>query len=783
MRKVLRDLWLQRARTALVVAAVAIGLIGAGSILNTWALVRVATVEGFAASLPVSATLTVDRVDPGVLDHLRGHPQIAAVRARRVLTTALQADGRSRRVRIEAHADFAQATIGLLQPVSGTWPPGDGEIVIETSALDFSGAQIGQTVEVQTLAADTVRLAVAGTVRDVSQAPGWMEHMVYAYVTPQTMTRLGTVTGFNELQLRVRDAGLDRDAVRKIVDDLREQLEASGVRVLDVDVPTPGQHIHAAQMDSLLLTQGAFGLLTLLVCAFLVVNLVSAMLAGQARQIGVMKTLGAGARQIMAMYLAMAFLLGLMATAIALPVALLIGREYADLKAELLNFPIAGYAVPTWAIALQVLVGCLLPVAAAAVPVLRSCATSVGSALRDIGIVGDDATFAIRRRVHIGALPRPLLLALGNAFRRRQRMALTLLALAAGGAVFLGAANLKQSVQESVDLIYSAQRFDFSLRLAQPQSAATVEAVAAAVVGIERSEAWRGVQAQRVAPDGRLDEPFAVVGLPPGSAMVAPQITAGRWLQTGDAAALVVSRRLAREHALNADQQIVLRIDGQPRTWTIVGIVEAGPQMQAWTTRASLDEVRGNDDATSLVVSTSLRSLPAQLDTIVRLRAALEAAGMPVASSQGSGEGRRVLEDHLLMVVEFLGLMGWVMVVVGGMGLASTMSLAVLERTREIGVMRAIGAGHGTIKGLIQVEGLVIAGLSVLLALPLSIPMSVLLAQAFGRIMFTVPVHYLPNALACGQWLALALTVSLLACAWPARGATRISARAALSYE
>ena len=51
--------------------------------------------------------------------------------------------------------------------------------------------------------------------------------------------------------------------------------------------------------------------------------------------------------------------------------------------------------------------------------------------------------------------------------------------------------------------------------------------------------------------------------------------------------------------------------------------------------------------------------------------------------------------DHLLMVVDFLAAMGWTMLVVGALGLGSTMALAVLERTREIGVLRAIGAGDG----------------------------------------------------------------------------------------
>ena len=172
-----------------------------------------------------------------------------------------------------------------------------------------------------------------------------------------------------------------------------------------------------------------------------------------------------------------------------------------------------------------------------------------------------------------------------------------------------------------------------------------------------------------------------------------------------------------------------------------------------------------------------------QLDTIARVRAAFEREGMSVAGSLVTREVRRAFEDHLLMVVEFLGAMGWVMIAVGGMGLASTMSLAVLERTREIGVLRAIGARHSAIFAMIEVEGLVIAALGWIVALPLSMPMSVALSRAFGEVMFSVPIRALPSVSGALIWLLLAAIVSLIACAMPARRATRISVAAALSYE
>ena len=94
-RKMLRDAWLHKSRTLLVTLAVAIGMIGAGSLLDAWALVRRVTVETYLGSHPVSATLRLDgAVDAAVLAQVRAHPAVAAARARRTVFAAAQAGGR-----------------------------------------------------------------------------------------------------------------------------------------------------------------------------------------------------------------------------------------------------------------------------------------------------------------------------------------------------------------------------------------------------------------------------------------------------------------------------------------------------------------------------------------------------------------------------------------------------------------------------------------------------------------------------------------------------------------
>ena len=226
-----------------------------------------------------------------------------------------------------------------------------------------------------------------------------------------------------------------------------------------------------------------------------------------------------------------------------------------------------------------------------------------------------------------------------------------------------------------------------------------------------------------------------------------------------------------------------LVMNGQRAEWTIVGVVDAGTGAMAYAPRAPVAAFASDGRATSLVVRSVGRNAAEQLDLIQRLRAALLDRGIAVASSSRVDEARGAVEDHLLMVVDFLGGMAWLMILVGGLGLASTMGLAVLERTREIGVLRAIGAPHRSIFTLVQVEGLVIALLSWALAIPMSVPISVLLGKAFGRIMLPVPVTYLPDGAGVAMWLALVVIVALLACAWPAVRALRVPTAAALAYE
>jgi putative ABC transport system permease protein len=127
--------------------------------------------------------------------------------------------------------------------------------------------------------------------------------------------------------------------------------------------------------------------------------------------------------------------------------------------------------------------------------------------------------------------------------------------------------------------------------------------------------------------------------------------------------------------------------------------------------------------------------------------------------------------------------MAGVLALVGGIGLMGTLSINVLERTREIGVLRAIGASNGSVAQLVIVEGLMIGGLSWLAGMAMAYPLSCVLSSAVGIALIRTPLE---NTFAwSGVVVSLVVVVVLAAVAsfLPAWNATRSSVRAALSYE
>jgi putative ABC transport system permease protein len=127
--------------------------------------------------------------------------------------------------------------------------------------------------------------------------------------------------------------------------------------------------------------------------------------------------------------------------------------------------------------------------------------------------------------------------------------------------------------------------------------------------------------------------------------------------------------------------------------------------------------------------------------------------------------------------------MAVLLAVVGGIGLMGTMSINVIERTREIGVMRAIGAADGAIMRIVVVEGVLVGVMSWLIGALIAIPLSLGLSTVVGNTFLRSPLSYTFSVSGAALWLIIVVIIAALASMLPAWNASRISVRDVLAYE
>jgi len=781
-KKAIRDFWTERARTTLVVLAIALGISAFASVLSSYAILTRELDRGYLNTNPASAVLRLDRIDDELVNAILQNPEVSDAEPRRTVTGQIKAGPiQWRNLTLFVVKDYADIRVSKLEREAGAWRPATGEILIERDAFQVAKAKIGDRVTVKTLNGKEQQLLVSGSVHDVGQAQARMENIVYGYINLATLAQLGEEPYLDRLNILVRNNRFDSAHIERVAGEVKTLIESRGRQVRSVEVPRPGKHPHSDLTGILLLAMSSFGLFVLLLSGILVVNLLTALMASQVRQIGVMKAIGGTRWQIARIYFGQALFLGLAAVVVSIPLGVIGSRTLCDYMAMFLNFDINSYAVPVWVYLLVAIVGIAAPLVAAAYPVWRGTGVPVRVALTDFGL--SRTTFGAsafdRFLARIGGTFSPIVFAVRNGFRRRGRLALTLLTLAAGGLFFLAALNIRASIINTLDRMFGARKFDLTVTFGKPYEWQRIERAVANTQGITHAEGW-------FFTDGLLapETEFTVTALPLDTKLLDLEILEGRFLRPGDTNALVINNRLAtRAPSMRVGETVTLRIGTMQSNWRIVGVAkEAYSPAIAYV---PLDFVQQQQPG----MTNSLRLALAQNDfdsiAIVKenLDRNLELQGVRARGSASKAETRFGFDQHMLMIYIFLIVMSAIVGSVGALGLMTTMSLNVLERRREMGVLRAIGATPRVVWMIVVVEGLVIGIVSWAIAAVLAWPVSKVLGNALVRAMLHGGLDFVFEPKGLLIWLIVSISVSAAGSFLPAWKASRTTVREALAYE
>jgi putative ABC transport system permease protein len=442
--------------------------------------------------------------------------------------------------------------------------------------------------------------------------------------------------------------------------------------------------------------------------------------------------------------------------------------------------------------------GLVLPLLLALPPLVRTSRTTVRAAIdhHGGGSKPSAATGVLARLGRLHRLDRGLLLALRNTIRRPARFWLSVGLLAAAGTVFVAGMSLSSGVEAITQEQTEQRTWDVDVQLPSPASMEKVTTLVGRLPDVSRVEgltvAPTGVAGPgqipvtRTYPDqghGRV----SVTAIPAGTTTFrAPKLLEGRWLNPGETGVVVLNQVTRNDTVpgISADDTVQLLVGGKPTTWRVVGIVQermGGGGVYA-TTEGFAAAMGQPAWVNQLRIATTSHDEPTRTAVADAVNEALSGAGIKVGSAASVSRSEAISEGHMGPIVTIVLVIAVVMGVVGGIGLASTMSTNILDRTREFGVMHAIGARPRAVRRIVVAEGIFLALASCLVAVIPALGLTAILGAGLGNLFFSAPLPFRISLLAVGIWAVLVLLGAVLATDAAATRASRLTVREALAY-
>jgi len=812
MVKLRRDLRATWPRMLLMVVAIAVSLTVFGAVLIAWAASGRETSRAYLGTEPASATILLDRrIDAGQMAAIaaaaQGRPGVIDATGRTQFTSeSVEVNGRLREIPLQLFAAAPDDPMRManFEVQQGSWPPSPGEVFVRRDSLTLLDVAVGDIVVVEAPGGQRLRLRVAGTVYDPSLAPAPQQQTGNGYLSTASLAASGEQGVLDQLKLQVADPGeatpsQDRDEIVAVAGEVGQWLQREhGLAIREIQVPEPYAHPHQGQADALLLSVLAGAGIALLLSTILVANMLNGLFTQQIPQIGIMKAIGARSVRIGRLYLTMTLLVATAATLLALPPAILIGRAGVAAILGFLGIQATSLTAAWWTYVLVVAAGLVLPSLMALIPLVKASRTTVRAAIdhHGLGAKPSAATGLLARLGRLRRLDRGLLMALRNTLRRPARFLLTVGLLASAGTVFVAGMSLSAGTQAIAEEQKQQRTWDVDVQLANPAPVDAVTTMVERVPGVGRVEGWTRVPSGLAGP-GQIpltrtypDQGHggvSVTAIPANTTMLPPpNLREGRWLTPGETGAVVLNQ-IARNNTvpdIGVGDRVQLSVGGQPTTWRVVGIAqERGGSGGVYTTAEGFaDAISQPPRVNQLRIATDRHDEQTRKAVADAVSKRLSDAGIQVQSAASVSRSQAITEGHLGPIIMILLAIAIAMGVVGGIGLASTMSTNILERTREFGVMHAIGARPKTVRRIVTAEGVFLALVSCVVAVLPALALTAVMGAGLGNLFMDAPLPFRVSILAAGIWIALVILGAALATDAAATRASRLTVREALAY-
>jgi putative ABC transport system permease protein len=303
-------------------------------------------------------------------------------------------------------------------------------------------------------------------------------------------------------------------------------------------------------------------------------------------------------------------------------------------------------------------------------------------------------------------------------------------------------------------------------------------------------EGWAGAGSELVLEEGTAGVSVSLLAPPSDSTLVRPVMLTGRWIQPGDRNAIVLNDLFStRFPELKTGDTLRLRVNGKETDFVVVGFFQFAGRVSGFLAYTSYEFlsmlVNQPSRASSFRIIASQPGLASaeQQELAAAIEARLRQSGIDIGDVSSGSSLSQTATDGFNVLVGFLLFLAVLTALVGSIGLAGTMSMNVMERTREIGVMRAVGASNRILMKMVIMEGALIGLLSWFFGTLLAFPISKVMSDSVNLAIFDAPSNFVLTPTGFLLWLGAVIILSVLASVMPARNASHLTIREVLAYE
>jgi putative ABC transport system permease protein len=793
-RRSWRELTHRRARATLTIATLSAAVAGlwlfaTPSLVDSAINDRVATDRAHEVLLKPGGVL----VDDAGLARLRSLPNVAGLDGRATFWTDLAIGERVRRAWVVGVHDFDDQQVNVVSVTAGTAPTTGSGVPIEAlteAQNERTGSLrtgIGDTLQVRAADGSWRPLIVTGRGQTLEFGSTVAGGDPVLYVPSGAVNELAGFAGFTRVEATLVDH--DPEAVAATVGALRSELSAIEPSVFYNDIAelrSPDEWPGKEDFDRFVSLFWVIAGVSLLSAFVLVATTMTTLVRDQHREIGIMKAVGGRGRTVARSFLMTALLLGGIATLIGVAVGAVLANLLVDFLGGRFFGVDPGWEISPLALGLSLAVGLGLTVLASLPALWRAARIPVRQALESAGIEARYGTARIDRIIASARfLPRPARLGLRNAARRKGRSLSTgaLIAFAVGTVVAFGAVSITlaaiseetQKLEGGDITVYgvtsSGDRAPFDARAQEVLR--NVEGVAAA----------QPFTLSHVAADGVDTWTWGL----PADTIYDHELIRGRWFDAREEASrarvAVIGKALVTQTGLDVGDTVTVEDRSGLVRYEVIGIdnhmVNDGKGL--FVPVSTLLEVNRYVDPSTFWVTGTANDTASIEELNGRILSALSSEGYSVGTSLRHVQ-RAAEREEARMIVAVIMTLGLPLVVVGMIGLVGALTTNVLERRREIAILRSLGAQNRQLRRIFRAEGLALAFLGWLGGI------------AVGYVLGRVVIHFIGNAfhtsfeLRFPLWpLAVALLTTVIAALlvlhFPLRRACRLQPGEGLRYE